>query len=419
MKNYGINLEKEKLEQDGTEYIFGAYSSPCITDIKEEEREQYLPKGERQDIGEEKMDCATRAPINKLELKFNWLLKNKKLLPENEQWLRENGYITENGIEFSDRFNATLSGTTREGNSLKAPLQSIHEDGLIPKFKLPQAFTFTEHTDKSAITGSLRALGQQFLSRFKINYEKVLEVHYKELLKEDMLDVAGFAWPTPENGEYPKVDNSPNHAFLVYKTPAFYAFDNYEEAPNDYIKKLKPDYDFFEYGYRVYISAQYLPSNKNWLAEILSNIWQIFFSIKEKAEELPKMIPPVPTKPEYLTLMCEGIKEHEGWFPNSRSFRNKNPGNLRKGQWSLAIGYDKDSFAIFKTEADGMTTLKNMIKNAASGQSKVYKPTDSLVVFFKKFAPSSDNNNPEHYASVVGKKMGVNHFTFTLKDLLS
>ncbi len=292
-KNHGLNLELEKLHASPEDWHFGAMSGACITDIPEGERERYLPRGERQDIGEEKMDCATRSPLNELELKFNWLLKNKKLLPENEQWFRDNGYITENSFEFSDVFIAILSGTTRQGNSLKAPLQAIHEYGLIPKSKLPQLHGFDENYDPKRVTGSLKALGEQFKSRFKINYEKVDEVHYKQLLKEDMLGTAGYAWPQPVNGEYPKSDLSPNHAFLIYKNQ-YYAFDNYEESSGDYIKKLAPDYDCLGYGYRVYITAQYLPSSKSWIADIISNLWQAFFPLKEKVDQIAPLQPKEP-----------------------------------------------------------------------------------------------------------------------------
>ncbi len=305
MKNYGLDLKREQEEQSEQDWVFGALSSPCITDIPETERENYLPRGEKQNVGEEKMDCASRSPINELETKFNWLLRNKKLLPENEKWLRDNGYITENGIEFSDRFIAILSGTTREGNSLKAPIDAIRKNGLVPKYKLPQVSTFNDYHNKESVTGSLLALGQQFLQRFKINYEKVYQVHYKELLKEDMMGVAGYAWPTPVNGEYPKTDSEPNHAFLMFKNPAYNIFDNYEESTNDFIKKLAPDYTFIDYGYRVYITAQYIPSNNNWLADIISNIWQLLFPIKEKVIIKPVEKPNMETNSEKLLKIAQ------------------------------------------------------------------------------------------------------------------
>src|SRR3990167_4810918 len=94
LKNYGIDWEREiKERSDEEDEVYGAFSTPCIAIIPENEREQYLPVGERQNIGEEKMDCASRSPINTLETKFNYLYQNKKLRPENLKWLEDNGYV--------------------------------------------------------------------------------------------------------------------------------------------------------------------------------------------------------------------------------------------------------------------------------------------------------------------------------------
>ena len=93
VKQYGFNLELEKAHSKPEDYVFGAFSLPDMAQIPEEEREKYLPKGELQNIGEEKMDCASRAPLNILEAKFNYLIRNGKLSAENVEWLYNNGYI--------------------------------------------------------------------------------------------------------------------------------------------------------------------------------------------------------------------------------------------------------------------------------------------------------------------------------------
>lgn len=98
--NHGLNWELEKQQQSENDWVFGTVSPVCLAEnIPATERDRYLPKGELQNIGEEKMDCSTRAAINILETKFNWLLKNGKLSDENIKWLYENGYIIleENG----------------------------------------------------------------------------------------------------------------------------------------------------------------------------------------------------------------------------------------------------------------------------------------------------------------------------------
>lgn len=102
----------------------------------------------------------------------------------------------------------------------------------------------------------------------------------------------------------------------------------------------------------------------------------------------------------------------------SRARRNCNCGNLKFVGQRLAIGKDKLGFAIFKDYEDGYITLKNMILKAAKGESKIYKPTDTLYSFFSKFAPIQDNNNPENYAIKVASRLGVSP-TKTLKQLFT
>jgi len=75
MKYSNFDLERERAEQNGTEFIFGALSEPCLAYIPESERETYLPQGELQKGIEDFMDCATRSPLNILETKFNWLIR--------------------------------------------------------------------------------------------------------------------------------------------------------------------------------------------------------------------------------------------------------------------------------------------------------------------------------------------------------
>ena len=257
--NYGFNPQLEKEHQRGDEYIFGSASPTCIAEIPESERASCLPLGEVQRTPySEMMDCATRGPINILETKFNWLLKNQKLTFENEYWLRANGYIDE-GVEFSDAFIAILSGTTRQGNSMKAPIDAIRKNGLIPKKLLPLEpdMTFEDYHNPDRITGGMKQMGKEFLTRFAINYEKVYENDFEILLHKDLLDVAGYAWAEPVNGEYPSTTYDPNHVFVAYKTPKYFIFDNYlDPVDGDFTKKLTSNYNFMSYGYRLLINKQ-------------------------------------------------------------------------------------------------------------------------------------------------------------------
>lgn len=260
-KNYGLNLPKELQEQSEKDWLFGAASLKCLAEIPEKERQLYLPKGEIQRSRiEDMMDCASRGPINVLETQFNWLIRNKKFTLANELWLREKKYVNEiNEVEFSDAFVAINSGTTKQyGNSLKAPLEAIREQGLIPKKLLPLEdwMTWEDYHNHQRITDIMIQLGKEFAERFTINYERVNEDTFEMLLQKDLIDVAGYAWPDAKNEEYGFSNLPPNHAFILYKRPAFYAFDNYIDYGDDFIKKLTPDYNFHHYGYRVFISAE-------------------------------------------------------------------------------------------------------------------------------------------------------------------
>lgn len=275
MKNKGIDLEREEKVQSEEDWKFSAISKKCIALIPPEQRATYLPTGELQFGLEDFMDCASRGPLNILETKFNWLLTNHKLAPHNEQWLRDNGYLDENGsVSFSDRFIAVTSGTGRGGNSLKEPLQAIHENGLIPKKLLPASpdMTFDDYHDQSKITPQLIYLGQQFKSRFNINYDQVTEIDFKQALKDDMLIVALYAWPKLKDGIYKRVSNRENHAVDIF-LGAYLAFDNYKDSDHDgeYIKKLASNYNFYKYGYRTFISENLvpLPIGQNVLLDIL------------------------------------------------------------------------------------------------------------------------------------------------------
>ena len=281
LKNYGLDLAKEKLEQSTDDWKFGAIGEDLAI-IPENERMKYLPIGEVQKGQDDLMDCASRGPLNILETKFNFLLKNKKLSFENEMWLKEKGYITNDGVEFSDAYIAILSGTTRQGNSLKAPLEAIRKNGLIPKSVLPlkSDMTWEQYHDPNRIMPLMKMLGEDFMSRFHINYEKVFEKSYPKLIKTCMLNVAGFAWPEPINGEYQSVNQVANHCFIVVRSPLYLIFDNYPDSfDGDFIKKLANDYDLLDYGYRLSVNQKAIVPKKPFLRRLKEGLGLYFYEI--------------------------------------------------------------------------------------------------------------------------------------------
>lgn len=80
----------------------------------------------------------------------------------------------------------------------------------------------------------------------------------------------------------------------------------------------------------------------------------------------------------------------------SVSWRNNNEGNLRPGNLSSTrIGVDNKNFAVFATPEDGHAAKANLLFSSSS-----YKDL-SLKDAIAKYAPKSDNNDPEKYAAAV------------------
>ncbi|MCS0630463.1 hypothetical protein NX786_14075 [Telluria mixta] len=83
----------------------------------------------------------------------------------------------------------------------------------------------------------------------------------------------------------------------------------------------------------------------------------------------------------------------------TRAWRNNNPGNLVAAEKSgLSIGRG-GKFAAFANREDGLAALEYSLKHFYSEKK--------LNEVFKKYAPSTDNNNPEHYTATVKKLSGL------------
>lgn len=277
----GLNLEKERAEQDGTEYLAGRLP-PCkaadLDTLPFTEMQTYFPKGELQhsDI-EDMMDCASRDKINYLETKYNYLYRNNLLTPKQLFFAVENRYVTDNGFEFSDAFIAIKSNTTRQGNSLKAPLQAIHTHGLIPKHLLPLEnwMSWEDYHNPKRITDAMETLGELWLEVMgQIFYEK--EYDYT---KEVGLVTAVHAWPVPNNtGVYEHTPAPFNHAVWRPK-PSHYVFDNYLDHDGDFIKETTPDFRFYDYGYTLVIGEPKPRKAEPWPIDLVKRFIRLIFNV--------------------------------------------------------------------------------------------------------------------------------------------
>ena len=132
---------------------------------------------------------------------------------------------------------------------------------------------------------------------------------------------------------------------------------------------------------------------------------------------------PLPDAPKFSPEIIKwgrAIQLHEGWTTGSRSFRNHNPGNVRKGSYSDglgATGVDPQNFLIFPDYETGFAALCQFLVNACSGKYPKYDPNKGLNAFFGVYSPSWDGNDSTKYASIVAYTLGISP-ELPIKDLL-
>lgn len=101
-----------------------------------------------------------------------------------------------------------------------------------------------------------------------------------------------------------------------------------------------------------------------------------------------------------LEAIADAITAREGWFPDTRSYRNRNPGNLRDSVWPHET--DTGGYCIFKSFVSGYCALMDDLTAKVTGKTKTGLSVDSsLLKFFEVYAPAQDNNSPTVYASFV------------------
>lgn len=168
-----------------TRPLYEKYNDYIAGTIQTDERvkstwEEYLPQGESQAlIGKfDTLSCVTFSALHCVEAQIIWMLKNNKLSKFTVEWLTENNYFSDpsdySTFKLSKRFNAIMSGTTKDGNYFYKVWDSIRHDGCLPDRDLPfGGETWEEYHDPKNITRNMLAKAHQFLIHFKIQYENL------------------------------------------------------------------------------------------------------------------------------------------------------------------------------------------------------------------------------------------------------
>lgn len=99
-----------------------------------------------------------------------------------------------------------------------------------------------------------------------------------------------------------------------------------------------------------------------------------------------------------LEAVADAIMQFEGWKIGSRSYKNRNPGNLRlQGRTT-----DDHGYTIFPDLPTGYAALLRELQSKFSGNnSHGIGPSSTLLGLFNIYAPPSDNNPTNAYAQFV------------------
>jgi hypothetical protein len=99
-----------------------------------------------------------------------------------------------------------------------------------------------------------------------------------------------------------------------------------------------------------------------------------------------------------LEAVADAIQQFEGWKPGTRSYVNRNPGNLR----IIGAPADDKGYTVFSDLASGYAALLRELTSKFTGaNSHGIEPSSTLLSLFNIYAPPSDDNPTETYAEFV------------------
>ena len=215
--------------------------------------DEYLPDEETQfDFLFDTFGCVSFSANNAIETIFNFMLSHGLFSAEKVQWLRDHKYIDyrTGKVNFSDRFTAKMSGTTKNGNSLGAVGDSCRHNGLVPESMWPWPKEMTENMSAeekwmlyyAAVPQAVQDMGKEFAELFDIAYQWIIvgnssesENLIKQYLPLGPLQIASsVCLPWNANEANPPINGcgcGAQHATLLYgyeDKVAYKDFDQYK-----------------------------------------------------------------------------------------------------------------------------------------------------------------------------------------------
>lgn len=397
-KKYGLIIDK--FEPD--HYVLGGGMIGTLDINPSGQWDDFLPKNENQFNGNfDSMNCSAYGTLHALSTLNNFLYAES--------------------IDYSERYTGITDENTPTGNSPHKVAETIRSVGVINESDLPftkDIYSWDNYYSPKPMTSIYLSKGQNWLKLNDFKHEWVYSSSslkavdsvplMKAALKRSPLGISVAAWYTNNGSDdvYVKpIGTTENHWVTCYGWDdvkrAWKIFDSYDNTHKLY--SFDADISMAKMYWDIRTVETY--TNYNFF-------WNFFYQILKNF-----MTPQTTPANLKVVAFCSAIKDHEGYFPGSRSFVNNNPGNLKFCGQALATGQDDKGFAKFATFQDGWKTLINMITNAASGKSKVYSPNDTISDFFLKYAPAFENNS-DAYAKAVATAIGA-PVSMPIKNLIS
>ena len=116
------------------------------------------------------------------------------------------------------------------------------------------------------------------------------------------------------------------------------------------------------------------------------------------------------TTQDFITHFATCIRDYEG-KPGDLNYKNNNPGNFRCPKVAIDKRYGdvqcvdcgpSGKFLKFPTYELGWLYLTTILKQRIKAN-----PTWSCRDFFRNYAPTGDNNNPDRYAAYVAARLAI------------
>ncbi|MAG45097.1 hypothetical protein CL633_04405 [bacterium] len=201
MKNYGLRVQYPQPQ----DYILGGESKVENKVLQDSGQwDKYLPTAEFQSgVYFDSMACVTYSALNCLEI------LQHRILGFESNW--------------SDRYTAKMSGTTKKGNYLIKVGESIRKDGIVeeklypyPRLQRNPVFDWEDYYKE--IPKKIIDKGHEFIEENLVQHEWVETTMggLIEGLKYAPLQVTVHAWQKPVNGIYQKTTKGLNHAVTLY-----------------------------------------------------------------------------------------------------------------------------------------------------------------------------------------------------------